>query len=245
MIRLVHYTSLANLKTIVESGRIMDQLGRAYTKTAVREGEGDLRRKCCYPTNTYRGIQAKYDADAKLRSVKMKDRCTEGCGVFFRVLKPGDTMKPPRKNQVALLFDEMLLLANTKWHVNFCENNGLFIDDHVPWFGDDTVTDCPNSSFSLNDVLATKYDANDAEIIIYGSVDLKYLVTALDHKMSPINIPIAKTGRSRLRPGTQSLDILRLRPGTQSLDILRLRPGTQSLSRSTKSSRRGTRRRTM
>ena len=173
MLQLVHYTSRQNLQKILDSGHILDQLGRHKMKVVT--GEGDTSRICCYPTNTYTGIESKHKSKTKVASTKKQPKCTEGCGVYFRIVKPGQKIIPPRKTQVALIFSQSLL-RRYKWHINFCENNGLYMDDHIPWYGDDNITYCPNSSSSITEVMATPFDRREAEIIVYESIDLKDLV---------------------------------------------------------------------
>jgi len=177
MLQLVHYTSRQNLQKILDSGHILDQLGRHKMKVVT--GEGDTSRICCYPTNTYKGIESQHKTKPQVASTKKTPKCTEGCGVYFRIVKPGQKIIPPRKTQVALVFSQSLL-HRYKWHINFCENNGLYIDDHIPWYGDDNITDCPNSTSSIAEVMDTTFDQRDGEIIVYESIDLKDLVHIID-----------------------------------------------------------------
>lgn len=125
---LVHYTPIKNLDGILAENKLLDNLGRKRNKMTA-EGEGSIKRKCCYPTNTYKDIQ------------EGKMKCNEGCGVYFRVVKDINKIKKPFKNQVAFVFGSSILKKH-KWHINFCENNGLWINDGIPYFGDDS-NECP------------------------------------------------------------------------------------------------------
>lgn len=180
-VKIVHYTHKDNLPKILESGMIYDQLLR--NKTKIRVGEGDLTRRCCYPTNSFK--------------TKPKT-CTEGCGLYFRVVKPGQKIIKPFANNVALVFDEHIL-NRYKWHMNFCENNGLWIDDGIAHLGSEGV--CQNSSDKLSDVLTTDFDQLDGEIIIYKSVDLKNLESIFDRNMN--SIPFTRN-RSKSKSKTRS-----------------------------------------
>jgi hypothetical protein len=88
---------------------------------------------------------------------------------------------------VAMVFDGAVL-SRYKWHINFCENNGLWIDDGIAHFGIEDV--CENSSNKLADVLNTDFDQLDAEIIIYDSIDLRNLVSVLDRNMKDVPFSI-------------------------------------------------------
>lgn len=156
MFKLLHYTSAKNVDKIVESGRLLDNLGRIFKPVNV--GEGELGRQCCYPSNTYSELE------------KKGSKCGEGCGVYFRVAKEGEKIPRPKRGKVLFIFNSELL-KHHKWHINFCENNGLFIDDNVAAFGSG-ADDCPNSSSNIDDVENTEFDADDAEIIVYESVPL-------------------------------------------------------------------------
>ena len=201
MLQLVHYTSRQNLQKILDSGRILDQLGRHKMKVVT--GEGDTSRICCYPTNTYKGIESQHKT--KQTSTKKPPKCTEGCGVYFRIVKPGQKIVPPRKTQVALVFSQSLL-RRYKWHINFCENNGLYMDDHIPWYGDDSNTNCPNSSSTIAAVMATEFNQRDGEIIVYESIDLKDLVQIIDSTgtQNVEGVYGATTTRSRSNNRTKS-----------------------------------------
>ncbi len=165
-VKIVHYTHKDNLPKILESGMIFDQLLR--NKRNIRVGEGDLSRTCCYPTNSY---------------TKKPNKCTEGCGLYFRVVKPGQKIMKPFAGYVAMVFDESIL-SRYKWHINFCENNGLWIDDGIAHLGHEDV--CSNSSDKISDILTTDFDQMDGEIIIYRSIDLKNLESIFDRNMNSI-----------------------------------------------------------
>ncbi len=178
-LKIVHYTHKDNLPKILESGMIFDQLRR--NKKNIRVGEGDLNRKCCYPTNSY---------------TKRPPKCTEGCGLYFRVVKPGQKIQRPFINNVAMVFDGAVL-SRYKWHINFCENNGLWIDDGIAHFGSEDV--CVNSSNKLADVLNTDFDQLDAEIIIYDSIDLRNLVSVLDRNMKDVPFSVKNSASVSVR----------------------------------------------
>jgi hypothetical protein len=179
-LKIVHYTHKDNLPKILASGMIFDQLRR--NKKNIKVGEGDLSRTCCYPTNTYNS---------------RPEKCNEGCGLFFRVLKPGQKLKKPFNNHVAMVFN-VSILSRYKWHINFCENNGLWIDDGVAYLGDGDDT-CPNSSNKIKDIMATEFDQASAEIIVYDSIDLRDLDYIVDRNMESVPFVIKSRSKSKSR----------------------------------------------
>lgn len=165
-LKLVHYTHKDNLPKILATGMIFDQLRR--NKKNIKVGEGDLSRTCCYPTNSYNTRPGK---------------CTEGCGLYFRVVKPGQKVQRPFIGYVAMVFNASIL-SRYKWHINFCENNGLWIDDGIAHLGNEDV--CPNSSSKKKDMMDTEFEQLDGEIIIYESIDLRDLDYVVDRSMERV-----------------------------------------------------------
>jgi hypothetical protein len=182
-LKLVHYTHKDNLPKILATGMIFDQLRR--NKKNIKVGEGDLSRTCCYPTNSYNTRPGK---------------CTEGCGLYFRVVKPGQKVQRPFSGYVAMVFNASIL-SRYKWHINFCENNGLWIDDGIAHLGNEDV--CPNSSSKKKDMMDIDFEQLDGEIIIYESIDLRDLDYVVDRSME--RVPIVKSwSKSKSRSSKKS-----------------------------------------
>lgn len=176
-VKLVHYTHKDNLPKILATGMIFDQLRR--NKKNIKVGEGDLSRTCCYPTNSYNTRPGK---------------CTEGCGLYFRVVKPGQKVQRPFSGYVAMVFNASIL-SRYKWHINFCENNGLWIDDGIAHLGNEDV--CPNSSSKKKDMMDTDFEQLDGEIIIYESIDLRDLDYVVDRSMERVGSKSQTKSQSR------------------------------------------------
>lgn len=158
---IYHITNLKNIKSIIESYKLFNQIQRE--KYEIVLGEGSINRKFC---NAYN-----YTLENK------NDSCEEAYGVFFRIANSIEKIKLS-EGTCALIFS-VDILDDYDWHVNLCENNGFYIkpNEKIP-FGDcDEEIQISFNKDMINvnkELIQNSIKLQQLELIIYENVSLKY-----------------------------------------------------------------------
>lgn len=153
---IVHATPLKNLAKIIRYGYLFTQLSRKkLNESNIVIGEGSEIRTLCHPMTTLVEIQ--------------QNDCDEAIGVYFRVYPTLKSIPPPKRGNAQIILHGSIL-QHYDWHVNYCENNGIFIrEGEKAYFGDETK-DCFPSEMKKVDL--SKIDTDDSEIIVYSDVNI-------------------------------------------------------------------------
>ena len=166
--KLIHSTSLAALKLIVEGGILYHSGELIKRQIFIQGGEGNIsRRQCCNP----------YDYPTQ---ESIPSWCLEACATYFRLLTQGTPIPKPRPGKCILRFSTVILCEDEfTWHLNTMENNGFLISANSAHYGEDS--DIYSRTLLKKDIgMINESDFSKQlggnEVVITNNVPVDYLV---------------------------------------------------------------------